>query len=199
MAKTLAPLPTPDAANIIAVFRKATMEEVAAEVDWYVRAFNFAALINPSDPNAAAGVIAAVSPMTPWGRNQEIARKAFAEGVTSGTLYRNAEKADRIMAGESPLDVLSGKKVVNFYRSIIGEVDACCIDRHAFDIALGEVTDDKRRSALSRKGVYESFVAAYVEAAEVLSAELGREILASAVQSVTWVVWRRLKGLHWVD
>lgn len=190
---------TPKAANIVEIFRQATVEELTAEVDWYVRAFNFAALINPDDPYAAAGVIAAVSPMTPWGRNQEIARKAFADGKTTGTLYRNAAKADRIMAGEAPLDVLSGKKVVNFYRSIIGDVDACCIDRHAFDIAVGRSTDDKTRQALARKGVYGEFVAAYVEAAEVISADLGRTVLASAVQSVSWVVWRRLKGLHWVD
>jgi len=137
--------------------------------------------------------------MTPWGRNQDIARLAFANGETTGTLFRNADKADRIMAGEDPLDVLSGKKVVNFFRCIIGERDACCIDRHAFDVAVGEVTDDKRRATLSRKGVYESFVAAYEEAAEILSADLGREVLASAVQSVTWVVWRRLKGVSWND
>lgn len=190
---------TPKAENIVKVFRQATVEELTSEVDWYKRAFAFATLINPSDPYAAAGVIAAVSPMTPWGRNQDLARNAYVYGEMTGTLYRNVEKANRIMAGELPLDVLSGKKVVNFYRSIIGETDACCIDRHAFDVAVGKVTDNKSREALSRKGVYESFVAAYVEAAEIISAELGREVLASAVQAVTWVVWRRLKGVSWND
>jgi len=188
-----------DAANIVKVFRQATVTELTEELDWYVRAFNFAALLNPTDPNMAAGVIAAVSPITPWGRNQEIARRAFEDGRTTGTLYRNAAKADAIMGGADPLDVLGGDKVRNFYLSIIGDPNACCIDRHAMDIAWGTATDDKTRRVISRKGMYDKFVAAYVEAAEILSDELGREILASAVQSVTWVVWRRLKGLNWLD
>lgn len=189
----------PDAENIVRVFMQASAAEIVEEIGWYERAYAFAALLDPADPKRAAGVIAAVSPITPWGRNQDIARQAYADGFTSGTLSRNTAKADRILAGEDPMDVLSGKKVVNFYRSIIGERDACCIDRHAFDTAVGEATDDKTRGALSRKGVYESFVDAYVEAAGIISAHLGREVRASAVQSVTWVVWRRLKGVSWND
>jgi hypothetical protein len=187
----------PNAARILDVYRQATLQELQEGLEWYSDAHHVAAALDPARPHAAAGVIAALSPMMGWDRNIMLAARAYADGYASGALYRNVAKADAILAGAEPLDVLRGDKVCNFYKAIANPHDgtAVVIDRHAFDIAVGRITNDQSRSALSRKGVYESFARAYSRAAVALTKETGMDISPSAVQAVTWTVWRRLKGL----
>ena len=187
----------PNAMRILDVYRQATLQELTEGLSWYSDAHHVAAALNPANPSAAAGVIAALSPMMGWDRNIMLAARAYAEGAASGALFRNVAKADQILAGADPLDVLRGDKVCNFYKAIADPHDgsAVVIDRHAFDIAVGRITNDQSRTALTRKGVYDSFAAAYVRAAKALTKETGMDISPSAVQAVTWTVWRRLKGL----
>lgn len=186
----------PNSARIVDVWRQATVAELVAGLDWYKDANALAVELAPANPNAAAGVIAALSPMMDWEQNKVVARRAYADGKASGALFSNCKKADRILAGERPEDVLGGNKVRAFY-SIIADPSstAVCVDRHAFDIAVGRVTNNESRQALSRKGVYESFANAYVRAARVIVRETGMDVTAAQVQAVTWVTWRRLKGL----
>lgn len=187
----------PNAARILDVYRQATLQELQDGLSWYADAHAIAVALDPARPHAAAGVIAALSPMMPWDRNIMVAARAYSDGYASGGLYRNCAKADAIMAGADPLEVLGGDKVCNFYKAIANPHDgsAVVIDRHAFDIAVGRITNDKSRTALTRKGVYESFARAYGRAARALTDETGMDISPSAVQAVTWTVWRRLKGL----
>lgn len=187
----------PVAENILAVYRQATVAELAEGLDWYSDAHKLACTLSPEDPREAAGVIAALSPMMPWDRNQALAVRAYADNRTaSGALGGSVAKANRILNGESPEKVLGGKKVRAFYGIIADpSSDAVCVDRHAFDIAVGQVTNNESRQALSRKGIYEAFADAYVSASKTLSEETGMDISASQVQAVTWTVWRRLKGL----
>lgn len=187
----------PNAARILDVYRQATLQELQDGLDWYRDAHAIAVALDPERPHAAAGVLAALSPMQSWGRNVNLAARAYADGRASGGLFRNCAKADQIMAGAEPLDVLGGDKVCNFYKAIANPADgsAVVIDRHAFDIAVGRITNDKSRAALSRKGVYDAFARAYVRAAKTISAETGLDMSPSALQAVTWCTWRRLKGL----
>lgn len=186
----------PNSARIVDVYRLATVEELDAGLSWYRDANSIAKALCPSDVSKAAGVIAALSPMMGWGRNVMLAGRAFEDGKASGALGRNTDKADRIMSGENPLDVLGGDKVVSFFQCIVNpdNNDFVCIDRHAFDIAMGRVTNNKTRGALNRVGVYESFAKSYRIAAKVLSRE-GTSVTAAQVQAVTWTVWRRLKDI----
>lgn len=188
----------PNAARILDVYRQATLQELQDGLDWYRDAHAIAVALDPARPHAAAGVLAAMSPMTGWGQNVNLAARAYADGRATGGLFRNCAKADAIMAGAEPEDVLGGDKVCNFYKAIADPSDgsAVVIDRHAFDIAVGRITNDKSRTALGRKGVYETFARAYVRAAKTVSAETGMDVSPSAVQAVTWCVWRRLKGLQ---
>lgn len=181
----------PTVQNIINLYvNEATAEDVTEGRLWYAEAYALALSLDPKNPHLAAGVIAAMSPITPWERNKTLAERAYRDGKASGTLSRNCAKADAIMAGADPLTVLKGEKVVNFYLSIIGDPEAVCVDRHAYDIAAGVVTNDASRAkALGRKGEYEKIAALYREAARRLG------ILPSELQAVTWTVWRRLKGL----
>jgi hypothetical protein len=187
----------PNAARILDVYRQATLQELQDGLDWYLDAHKLAVALDPERPHAAAGVLAALSPMKTWGKNVNMAVRAYADGYASGGLYANCAKADAIMAGSEPLDVLGGNKVCNFYKAIADPHDgsAVVIDRHAFDIAVGRITNDKSRTALSRKGVYDQFARAYVRAAKTIETETGLDISPCQLQAVTWTVWRRLKGL----
>lgn len=187
----------PNSARILDVYRQATLQELQDGLDWYVDAHKLAVTLDPERPHAAAGVLAALSPMKSWGHNVNMAVRAYADGYASGGLYKNCAKADAIMAGAEPLDVLGGDKVCNFYKAIADPHDgsAAVIDRHAFDIAVGRITNDKSRTALSRKGVYESFARAYARAAKTIESETGMDISPCQLQAVTWGTWRRLKGL----
>jgi hypothetical protein len=176
----------PSTTRILKVYRQATDDQIGRGMSWYADAHSFARALDPTDPARAAGVIAALSPLTPWDRNMVLASRAYADGFASGTMGNSLRAADRILAGERPLDVLKGSKVRAFYKTIVDPTgtDAVAIDRHAFDIAVGRITDNDTRSALSRKGVYASFERAYVRAAAILG------VAPSQVQAVTWVVHR---------
>lgn len=187
----------PNAANILRVVEQASFAEISEGLAWYKDAQSLARSLDKRNHARAAGVIAVLSPMMTWERNKMLARKAFAEGRASGAFGKNVAKANAILGGAEPLSVISGKKVTNFYRAIMGERTAVCIDRHAFDIALGRVTNDASRAQLSRKGVYENFAAAYSRAAQTLSERWGIEVTAFQVQAIAWVVWRRMKGIDW--
>jgi hypothetical protein len=176
----------PSARNILSVIKSASLSQTREGMEWYVEANAIATDINPANPDCAAGVIAALSPMQRWEVNVRNARLAFENGYAGGTFFRNAIKADRIMAGKDWRDVLKGHKVRNFAALISNPADfnSVCIDRHAFDIAVGRVTDDSSRKILERVGVYDKFVQAYKNAAESL------DILPWQVQAITWVAWR---------
>jgi hypothetical protein len=166
---------------------------MAEGADWYDRAHEIARELDPEDPDRAAAVIAVLSPLERWERNVELAREAYALGrLERGTLKKSIDKANRILAGEDPADVVSGPKVTRFYRTISDPQrgkDDVVIDRHAFDVAVGRKTDDATRSKiLSRKGEYDRFVRAYARAAKILGARPG------VVQAVTWTVWRDAYG-----
>jgi hypothetical protein len=98
----------------------------------------------------------------------------------------NNDLANRILAGENTIDVLKGDKTRNFAQVIANPTDQCAVvvDRHAFDVAINEVTNDKIRGQLKNKGEYDKFANAYREAARIVGAS------PSQVQAVTWVVWR---------
>lgn len=158
----------------------------------------------------AVAVIAVLSPQESWDRNVEKARRIYAEWDATKAarpigdyrmlaswpgLKTNATKALRILDGEKPEDVVSGPKVTAFYRAILDPNDprGIVIDRHAFDVAVGRVMDDRTRGiVLGRAGAYESFVRAYERATVNLQA-LYPTITPAEVQAVTWCVWRRMK------
>lgn len=186
---------TPAVSNVLAVYNGASADEVRSGLSWYLDAHNVSRTLADTygvSVEAAAGIIAALSPMNGWENNKRKAAQLLAQGHGEGIgLPANVTKALRIRAGESPLDVLNGDKVTAFYRTILdptGDIDPV-IDRHAFDIAVGERTDDKRRAILGRKGVYSQFANVYRDAAKVAG------IGAAQMQAVTWVAWKSAHGI----
>jgi|SRR6478752_1248639 len=185
----------PSVENVIACYLSATEAEVKHGMDWYWDANCEAQTLGGPFWHRAAGVIAALSPMNGWANNKAKAAQLYRQnGDGSGCgLYRNVAKAVRIYNGEDALDVLGGDKVRAFYLTIV-EPDGdhgVVVDRHAYDIAVGTVTDDVTRQSLARKGEYDRFSDAYREAA--ILAGIG----AAQMQAITWVAWRRAKGVAW--
>lgn len=193
----------PSVSNILAVYNGATADNVRFGLQWYSIANNAALSMGGGRAwhlNRNAGIIAALSPMNGWDNNIRKAREVVSlrgrisveKGQPNGIgIGSNVAKAIAIYRGADPLDILKGDKVTAFYRTIVdptGDIDPV-IDRHAFDIAVGEPTSDKRRGILSRKGVYAEFAHAYREAAKIAG------IGSSQMQAITWVQWRESLGI----
>lgn len=194
---------SPSVSNILTVYNLATADDLREGLAWYQTAHNWcvsqargrAHLVSRN-----AGIVAALSPMNAWGNNKRKAAELISlrgkvivlPGRPNGIgLGNNVAKAVAIYNGAEPLDVLGGNKVRAFYQTILdpqGDIDPV-IDRHAFDIAVGERTDEKRRGILSRKGVYHEFAIAYREAAKIAG------IGSAQMQAVTWIAWRNLHGI----
>lgn len=189
---------TPSVANVLAVYNGASAQNMREGLSWYLDAHNYARILCSTyevSVEQAAGVIAALSPMNGWENNKRKAMQLISQGHGEGCgLYRNVAKAEAIMLGGwdiDPLDILGGDKVRAFYATILdpfGDIDPV-IDRHAFDIAVGERTDEKRRGILSRKGVYHEFANVYREAAKIAG------IGSAQMQAITWVAWREALGI----
>lgn len=182
------------ARNIVATYDAATPAERAEGRSWYSTARDVAVSLDPKDPVRAAAVLAVLSPRLNWTKNVELAGDAYA-GHPLKCLKANADKAERILNGAEPDDVVSGPKVRAFWHAIVDPTDAraIVIDRHAIDVAFGEVMDDERRGKiLGRKGAYDDVAQRYVYAAELLSEVYGT-MTPVEVQATTWVAWRRMK------
>ena len=175
-------------ANILATLKRATASEIDHGASWYPMA-NAIASECPAGTEAGAGIIAALSPMMPWERNVMLARRTFEAGtLDGGALTSNVLKANRIMAGESPLDVLGGDKVRSFFTNIVDPMgDNVTVDRHAHDIAMGRFYTDKERRIGKR--VYREIADEYREVADMVG------IPVPGTQAITWVTWRRVKGV----
>lgn len=171
-------------ANIVAAYGGASEDQQGRGRNWYPTARQIATLMAEGDTKAGAGVIAALSPQKAWYLNQRIAQASFDSGEARGNVGNATAKAQRIMLGEDPLEVLpDDSKTWNFYRSIMDptDPDPVCVDRHAWDIALGVVNGSNNRGITKRR--YAEVAHAYREAAR----RLGE--IPSALQAITWCYW----------
>lgn len=177
--------------NIITQYGRASLSQRIAGEAWYTTANQLAEMLTDGNARQGAGVLAALSANKSWKENQKIATRAFASGKATGHVKDAIRKATRIMNGEDPLNVLPmHSKTGNFFLCIAEpeHPTAVCIDRHAHDVAVGEVYGNTERG-LGSKGRYNLIAGAYREAARRLG------VLPSIVQAVTWVVQiESLKG-----
>lgn len=190
----IVPLMSDYVGNILECYDRATDAERANGGAWYVEA-QALAVDMAGDAWVGAGVLAALSPMQGWDINVRQARRACEAGTALGhspALHTKAmtNLADRILKGEHPLDVLKGDKTRAFAAAIAtgGKSDIATIDRHAHDIAVASLdfTDNTRKIG---KRLYREMAAAYSEAAAIAG------ISVNEMQAITWVVWRREKGI----
>lgn len=172
--------------NITTVWYLASDEQVENGRSWYKVAHETAKMLADGDVKIGAGLLAALSPQTAWWLNVELACDAYDRGVASRHTGDSCGKANKILAGIDPVDVLPmERKTGQFYRCILDPTDAeaVCIDRHANDIAVGIPLGDWNRG-LSTTSRYNLIADCYREAAR----RLGE--LPSVIQATTWIVWR---------
>lgn len=178
-------------AAIEAVYAQALESEHLDGAVWYPSARHIAESIGATlglTVEAGAGILAALSPQCSWDEN--VARAfAFVDGAESGAFEDALGKARRIADGADPLSVLGGRKVRSFYRNILGADQYVTVDRHAVAIVCGRSLSDREIKVLERIGAYQSIAAAYRTVAR------RHGIAPSTLQAITWLAWRRLKGL----
>lgn len=184
----------PSVENVLGIYHNSTATNLREGLSWYLDAHAFCKTLDPDNVERAAGIVAALSPMSGWDNNKNKAAQLYRQnGDGTGVgMKNNVSKAVRIFNGESPRDVLKGDKVTAFFETIsnpTAQTVKPVIDRHAFDIAVGKKTDDKIRGMLSRKGIYDSFAEVYIEAAKIAG------IGSAQMQAVTWVAWREIHGI----
>ena len=179
--------------RIMETYKGATKEQLEEGMHWYEKAHDIASKMAPGNVEKGAGIIAALSPQTGWGRNLMLAGQMIQTGTTRHTTD-SLQKAERILQGEKPLDVLRGQKVTSFYKNIVdpSEPHTVTIDRHAHDIAVGVPFRGPKKSdepspdlGLGEKGRYDFIADVNREASERLGIPI-----ANKTQSTTWVVHR---------
>ncbi len=186
----------------------ASEADIFEGINWYQRAYDLALrFIHAYDGltmGQAVGVIAALSPNNKWERNcidaEAMIKTWHIQGdynsVKVCTFGKNKQKAIEILSLESVdteaiASILSGQKVVAFYRSIMGDKNAVCVDGHAYAIFIGERIPTTKTPSITPK-LFETIQRAY-QLVSKRSVELcGVELSPTQVQAVTWVTYRRL-------
>ena len=188
----------------------ASQADILSGLDWYQRAYNLAVrFIHTYDGltmGQAVGVIAALSPNNKWERNcinAEAMIKTWSIGgdynvIKVCTFNPNKAKAIAILSldmesvdTEAIPNILNGQKVVAFYRSIMGDKNAVCVDGHAYAIFIGENISTTKTPKISPK-LFETIQRAYQLVAKRSADLCGVELSPTQVQAVTWVTYRRL-------
>ncbi len=176
---------------IVTAYHSATPVARQEGEDWYPAAQALAKYLF-DDTSLGAGVIASLSPLTPWARNIELA-EMVAHGhdpLDLPTLGIACRAVDRIVNGEPWWCVLNGPKVRAFASAVetAGLTDMVCVDRHARDLAYGVGFTGVGGKRDQDSGVtvreYRAIAAAYRQVADQLNQP------APVVQAVTWIVQR---------
>jgi len=192
----------------------ASQADILSGLDWYKRAHKLGVrLIHAYDGltlGQAVGVIAALSPNNKWTRNcvdAEAMIKAWhmgtdPMGVKVCTFNPNKAKAAAILAltaddleTDTIAEILNGRKVVAFYRSIMGDPDAVCVDGHAYAVWIGERIPTTQTPSIGVK-LYADIARAYQLVAKRSYELCGTTLTPTQVQAVTWVTYRRLLGYN---
>lgn len=173
--------------NLVLILQSATDNDWAAR-NWYHAAhneINGLARYHGLTTEVSCGIVAALSPRMPWNVNIIEADRVI-KGLGSRALGDSIVKARRIIGGESPDNVLGGRKVRSFYRNLFDPRDDyhVTVDIWAARAWYGDLNFNK---GITPKQ-YDIIAADY----RALAAVYG--IIPSEIQAVIWELARRLKS-----
>ena len=195
----------PNQKNIQAVLDLSSASDVAEGLAWYRTAHTAAIELSSRysiNVSTACGVIAALSPRNKWTRNLLDAENLINVFCTAGadacnevkvcTFGKNKSKAIAVLTRDTAnLDdiesILSGPKLKEFFRCIIGQDDVC-IDGHAYSIWFGDRITLNKVPSIGVK-LRRSIKQDYLAVADA------NNLTGYEVQAITWVTWRRLHGI----
>jgi len=190
--------------NILDVYNQHTRDEYMAGVSWYTDAEAKCQAIADKHElplHIVVGVVAALSPTNKWERNlvdadnmcETFVSGGYVEDTAPCTYKKMRDKAWTILVEmpEYAIDVepiLKGPKITDFFWCILGQVDVCVIDGHAWCIANA---DRRTMQEVPFIGVQKrrDLQNAYATAAE----ECG--LTAHQMQAITWVTWKRIHNV----
>jgi hypothetical protein len=150
-----------------------------------------------------AGIVAALSPQTPWDRNLQFAETFCKNRKVAGVPKDRAEKCAKILQHTCPEIIgktvfgTNGPKIESFYWNILGDSSRVTIDSHAvfstfYHPSQGIPTGDfltPLKGKGPRAATYRFFEGAYISAAKRLQTE------PSELQALVWANVRQAKGL----
>jgi hypothetical protein len=195
--------------NITGILSLSTEADIFEGKEWYARAHRFGVqLIAAYDitMGQAIGVIAALSPNNKWERNCQDADKLINAYLSDHdlsltkvcTYNTNKQKAIDILSldtesldSEAIVSILNGRKVTAFYRSIMGDPNAVCVDGHAYSVFIGQRIPTTKTPSISAS-LYETIQRAYCLVADRSFEICGHKLTPTQVQAVTWVTYRRM-------
>lgn len=174
------------------VLSQASPAEWQDGLTWYSRALETAHAMADEfgiTVEAAAGILAALSPGVGWAKNVTDAYTVASgnDNVPVSTYGPNRRKAEAIRDGADPLATLGGNKVRAFYGNILsGGTDSnVTIDRHAIAALAYKLPESG--------SISDALYAAASRSYGIVAAEHG--ITGAQLQAVVWLTWRRLKGV----
>lgn len=181
-------------ARILRVWAAATDTDRESGARWYREDSEtvLGALVAAGAPTreAAAAVVAHLSPRTTWARNVAGALALVSEGEAAalalGCMSASVTRAVSALAAPGPdeaLHTLKGPKTSRFARNLLGDSEAVTVDVWAARVAMGACVTDPEK-VLARTGVYNACEAAYREAARAVGVD------PTTMQATTWVVAR---------
>ncbi|HEX6685527.1 MAG TPA: hypothetical protein VF062_22320 [Candidatus Limnocylindrales bacterium] len=192
--------------RITRAYRQATPQDRATGLGWYAEAARVASVIDPVNPDRAAGVIAALSPRCQWSTNVVFAERVIAAADAGRpcpdvSTTDNRRTAWMIATGTAPLDalgtvshtgrVVSGHKVRSFYANITGDTDAVTVDMWAWAVAAGQWRTYRGQripqDAVMTGKTYATIADAYRRAAAILG------VTPRECQAAVWVAARGTK------
>lgn len=165
--------------------------------DWYTETHFYA--LNISELGGitfeqSCGIIAALSPLLSWPKNQEYAKLLILEACPANhlpTLKLSSTKAGLIFqqaqSKEDILLILNGKKTSAFFQNILNpqNIDNLTIDRHAISIAINKRLSHKETTLTPKQ--YQFFADCY----QLTARKINQSPLL--LQSATWITWRKMK------
>ena len=176
-----------------------SQDEIVQASDWYGEAQKEARQIAEKldmPVYIVVGVMASLSPNNKWERNLVDAYelcKAFQDGqgmdtVKVSTYHKMKQKAWGILKEfpdyETVIVRLSGKKIISFFRNIMGE-DDITIDGHARNIYYNErvgLTHAKTGIGIKEYAKLQK---------EYLTVAKEYDLLGRQMQAITWVAWKK--------
>jgi len=148
------------AKNIRDAWNAASEDQISRGRMWYTVAHDLAAMVGNGDVRKGAGVISALSPRMQWDRNVTIAINACNSGTATGAMSASLNKAQAILDGANPEDVLPmSAKTGNFYRNIVDPTDseAVTVDCWAYRVATRDWNAAGPKSARDYREVADAY------------------------------------------
>ena len=190
--------------NIIAIYKLAKPSEIKHGMTWYLNANLYCKKISDEldiPLHIVVGVMSALSPNNKYERNIIDAHylcKTFLDGNDMDSIkvstYHNMKKKawhilEQMPTYEETITILNGRKIISFFKNIMGDETEITIDGHARNIYYNDRQGLTTPNTNIKKLEYQDIQKAYQRASKKIG------IKAYELQAITWVTWRRIHGI----